>query len=305
MAVDRTFKRMNTYVARMPVVSVGNLALGGTGKTPLILWLCRELASQGRRPAVLTRGYRRSAGEATEVFMPGVMPDVALAGEEACLILQGGDAAVGVSADRVRAILPLEQQFDPGIILLDDGFQHWRMARDADIVLVDALDPFRGGVLPLGRSREPFSALRRATAIVITRTSPGRSYAGLVSEIRRHIPAAPIFRARTVAKAPALPGGPFGAFCGLGQPEGFRNTLSELGLEPEFFEVFPDHHHYSHDDIARMRSRAAVLVTTEKDLVNVPWRNRDGIVAVAIDLELDDPAGLLAAINRPGTRGSA
>ena len=321
MVIDRTIKQSRTYRARVPVVSVGNLALGGTGKTPLILWLCRELARQGRRPAVLTRGYRRSAGEVTEVFMPGVMPDVALAGEEACLILQGGDAAVGVGADRVRAILPLEKQFDPGILLLDDGFQHWRIARDADIVLVDALDPFRGGVLPLGRSREPFSALRRATAIVITRTSPGRAYSGLIAAIRRHNPSAPIFRARTAARLPNLggssfgadpessfgtaPGTSFGAFCGLGQPEAFRNTLNDLGLKPQFFEVFPDHHHYSHDDIARMRSRAAVLLTTEKDQVNVPQTSRDGIVAVKIDLELDDPAALLAAINLPGTRGSA
>lgn len=310
MAADRLAKRTRARRPRLPVVSVGNLALGGTGKTPLIIWLCRELSRRGLKPAVLTRGYRRSSGDSTEAFLPGATPDVARAGEEACLILKDGHAAVGVGADRVRALLPLENRFHPDIILLDDGFQHWRMHRDADVVLIDALDPFRGGVLPLGRSREPFSALRRATAIVITRTSPERSYSGLLSEIRRYNPSAPIFRARTVARMPEtggssfrqVPGSSFGAFCGLGQPEAFRNTFNELGLTPAFFEVFSDHHHYTEADIARLKSRAPVLVTTEKDLLNIPNASRPGIAAIPIELEIDDPAGLIAALKLPAVR---
>ncbi|MBA3973745.1 MAG: tetraacyldisaccharide 4'-kinase [Candidatus Solibacter sp.] len=305
MAADRTFKRINTYVPRMPVVSVGNLALGGAGKTPLIIWLCRELSQRGLKPAVLTRGYRRSAGKAIEIFLPCSTPDVARAGEEACLILQRGSAAVAVGADRRKSLTELQKQFHPDIILLDDGFQHWPLRRTADIVLIDALDPFRGGVLPLGRSREPFSSLRRATAIVITRTSPNREYSGLLAEIRRHNPSAPIFRARTVGHPPDLGASSFGAFCGLGQPEAFRNTLNELGLSPDFLEAFPDHHHYTESEIARLKSRAPLLLTTEKDLLNVPHAARAGIHAISIDLELDDPAGLLAALNPPATRGSA
>lgn len=311
MVVDRTIKRSRTYRPPVPVVSVGNLSLGGTGKTPLIIWLCRELARQGLKPAVLTRGYRRSAGNETEIFMPGAVPDVALAGEEACLILQDCDAAVGVGSDRSKSFKMLNELYRPGIVLLDDGFQHWPLRRDIDIVLVDALDPFRGGVLPLGRSREMFSALRRATIIFITRTESGRTYSGLTSEIRRFNPSAPIFLARTVARLPEAEGisfrkdagVSFGAFCGLGQPESFRNTLNELGLKPAFVELFPDHHHYSHADIARLKSRAPLLVTTSKDLLNVPHTSRDAILAISIDLQIDDPSGLLAAINLPGTRG--
>ena len=172
------------------------------------------------------------------------------------------------------------------------------MKRDADIVLIDALDPFRGGLLPLGRLREPFSALKRATAIVITRTLKGREYAGLMAEIRKHSSTAPIFRARVAAIRPEIGNGPVGAFCGLGQPAGFEQTLKQIGIAPQFIEVFPDHHRYTEAEIAALRARAAILVTTEKDLMNVPAALRDSMHAVAITLELDDPGGFLAVVAR-------
>jgi tetraacyldisaccharide 4'-kinase len=185
--------------------------------------------------------------------------------------------------------------------VLDDGFQHWRLERDADIVLIDALNPFRGGLLPLGRLREPFSALKRSTAVVITRSVPGREYAGLIAEIRRHSRDVPIFRARTAARRPEAEVSSFGAFCGLGQPEAFRRTLKEIGLEPAFFEVFPDHHHYSPEEIAALKSRSAVLVTTEKDLLNVPVALRESIHPIPIEMALDDADRLLAVVSPPRT----
>jgi tetraacyldisaccharide 4'-kinase len=118
----------------------------------------------------------------------------------------------------------------------------------------------------------------------------------LIAEIRRHNPAAPIFRARTVAKQPPVELSSSGAFCGIGQPEAFRRTLQELGLEPTFFEVFPDHHHYTSEEIGALKARAAVLVTTEKDLLNVPAPLRGSIHIIAIDLEVDDADHLIAKL---------
>lgn len=299
MAFDRAVKRLRSCRPGARVISVGNLAVGGTGKTPMVLWLCDRLARAGVRVGVLTRGYGREGGAEVEVFAAAAAVDVAAVGEEAALILRQGKAQVGVGPDRCKAWRIMRDRGAPEVVVLDDGFQHWRMKRDADIVLIDALDPFRGGLLPLGRLREPFSALKRATAIVITRTQNGREYAGLMAEIRKHSSTAPIFRARVAAIRPDIGDGPVGAFCGLGQPAGFEQTLKEIGIAPAFIEVFPDHHRYTEAEIAALRARAAILVTTEKDLMNVPAALRDSIHAVPITLDLDDPDGFLAVVAKP------
>ncbi len=298
MATDRALKRLRGCRPEARVISVGNLALGGTGKTPMALWLCERLARAGVTAGVLTRGYGRKGGAKIEVFEAGAAADVLAVGEEAALILRQGKAQVGVGPDRCKVWRVMRDHGGPEVIILDDGFQHWRMKRDADVVLIDALDPFRGGLLPLGRLREPFSALKRAAAVVITRTQSGREYQGLIKEIRKYSNTAPIFRARIAAIRPDIGDGPVGAFCGLGQPAGFEQTLREIGIVPEFFQVFPDHHRYTQDEIAGLRARAAILVTTEKDLMNVPAALRDSIYAVPITLELDDPDGFLAVVAR-------
>ena len=298
MALDRAVKRLRSCRPGARVISVGNLAVGGTGETPMVLWLCDRLARAGVTVGVLTRGYGREGGAEVEVFAAAAAVDVAAVGEEAALVLRQGKAQGGVGPDRGKAWRIMRDRGAPQVIVLDDGFQHWRMKRDADIVLIDALDPFRGGLLPLGRLREPFSALKRATAIVITRTLKGREYAGLMAEIRKHSSTAPIFRARVAAIRPEIGNGPVGAFCGLGQPAGFEQTLKQIGIAPQFIEVFPDHHRYTEAEIAALRARAAILVTTEKDLMNVPAALRDSMHAVAITLELDDPGGFLAVVAR-------
>ncbi len=298
MALDRAVKRFRPCRPEARVISVGNLALGGTGKTPLVLWLCDRLARAGVKAGVLTRGYGREGGAEIEVFEAGAAADVRAVGEEAALILKQGKAQVGIGPDRCKAWRIMRDRGAPEVIVLDDGFQHWRMKRDADVVLIDALDPLRGGLLPLGRLREPFSALKRATAVVITRTQAGREYKGLIAEIRKDNATAPIFRARIAAIRPETGDGTVGAFCGLGQPAGFEQTLKEIGIALQFFEVFPDHHRYTEAEISALRARAAILVTTEKDLMNVPAALRDSIHAVPITLELDDPDGFLAVVAR-------
>ena len=285
LALDRARQSFRLDFAPVPVISVGNLAMGGTGKTPLTIWLCREAARRGLFPAVLLRGYRRRERQPV-ALLPGDRADVDATGEEAQLVLQSGVAAVGVAARRIEALRAIAARRAPGIVLLDDGFQHWRMRREFDIVLIDALDPFRGGVFPLGRLREPFAALRRADLIVLTRTRAGRRYPALVAEIRRHNAAAPIAFARMKARVPDVAGKRVGAFCGLGQPEAFRVSLAEAGIRPAFFETFPDHHRYTAAEVASLAARAEVVLTTEKDLLNIPWPAAS-ILAVPLELEVE------------------
>lgn len=285
MAADRAWKSFRLDFAPVPVISVGNLAMGGSGKTPLVIWLCRQAAARGIVPAVLMRGYRREE-QRPVALLPGDRAPVASTGEEAQLILRDAVAAVGVAARRLEAFTALAARCAPGILFLDDGFQHWRMRREFDIVLIDALDPFRGGVFPLGRLREPFSALVRADLIVLTRTREGRCYPALVAEIRRHNRHAQVALARMRCAVPQLPPGRVGAFCGLGQPESFRVALAAAGVRLEFLEVFPDHHRYTDAEIHQLAARAEVLLTTEKDLLNLPGAHAN-VVAVPLELEVE------------------
>jgi len=324
--MDRVL-RSNARRRACCLVSVGNLSVGGTGKTPFVIWLCARLKQQGRKPGVLLRGYGRGAGPdvltlAGTEFHPETEPQpsgsggvsVESAGEEALLHLRTGCAPVGVGADRARTLVALHARYALDCAILDDGFQHWKLRRDCDIVLIDALNPLSGGLLPLGRLRERFSALRRADIVVITRTIRGRTYAGLLREIRRWNPNVPVFFSRTVAGLESLPDGA-GAFCGLGNPEAFRATLGQLRadgsaaheqgpqvpvrlFQPAFFEMFPDHHRYTEAEIDALLRRAPGLVTTEKDWLNLPLRlqNDERIIALPIGVEVDRGAKLISLV---------
>lgn len=312
MAVHRAFAaRFRMDRPERPVLSIGNLAMGGTGKTPMVRWLCRALAARGIRPAVLTRGYSRSSSLVVAA-LPGESLPVEQTGEEAQLVLRDGAAAVAVGADRqaARWRLTSGRGFSPDVYILDDGFQHWRTRRELDIVLVDAIDPFRGGVFPKGRLREPFSALSRASAVVITRAQMGREYAGLITEIRRHNQSCPVFRAWFSAEAPPVPEGVRpGAFCGVGQPESFRRTLASLGIQPAFLRAFPDHHRYAETEILPLLEQTPLLLTTEKDFLNLPpaLQSHPAIRAVPVRLVLDRPEQLLelALARLSAARGSS
>jgi len=188
----------------------------------------------------------------------------------------------------------------PDVFLLDDGFQHLRLQRDHNIVLIDALDPLGGGVFPLGRLREPLTALARATTIVITRAE--NRHSGIEQLIRRYNPHAPIFRSRIIP-AGEFPEGPVAAFCGLGQPRTFWRTLETLGIKAAPRMVFPDHHRYTLGDVQEigrqaMDAGAQALVTTEKDMMNLPA----GVVlplklyCLRIGIEIENEAELLRHI---------
>ena len=271
---------------RAPVISVGGLTMGGVGKSPMVVHLAARLREAGYNPAILTRGYKRKSSE-PEVLVPrGELASVHLTGDEAQMFLREGDAHIGIGKRRFKVGQEIERRFAPGVILLDDGFQHRRLARQQDLVLIDALNPFGGGVFPLGRGREPAEGLRRATALVVTRAEPGRHNTGLERRLRKYNATAPIYRCRVVAREwvdvqstlhrPVADPGfrRVAAFCGLGNPRSFWSTLEELKLELVFRWAFGDHHSYRPLELLRLAALARdagaeALVTTEKDVLNL------------------------------------
>jgi 3-deoxy-D-manno-octulosonic-acid transferase/tetraacyldisaccharide-1-P 4'-kinase len=269
-------ERWRTQPRRLstPVVSVGGIAVGGTGKTPLVRWLAKELTRRGMRVAILTRGYRRADARPLSV-LPGEVAPLERTGDEAQLYVLDGHAAVGIGSDRHASGLALENSWHPDLFLLDDGFQHWDLARDLDIVVLDDLDPHGGGeVLPLGRLREPVSALRRANFVLTKQLRP----------------------VRWVPKP--MPEGRLGAFCGTGNPASFWRTLDNLGIATVRRWTFPDHHRYSPAELQSMLDAGCdALLTTEKDFQNTP----PGYPIHWLEAEFDGPPELvdrIAAIAR-------
>ena len=281
-----------------PVISIGGLTMGGVGKSPMVAHLAARLREAGRNPAILTRGYKRKSAEPIVLIPRGEIASLNLTGDEAQMFLRAGDAHVGIGGSRYDVGLQMEQRFAPGVFLLDDGFQHLRLARQHDIVLIDGLNPFGGGVFPIGRSREPVNGLSRATALVVTRAEPGRHNTGLERQLRRYS-AAPIFRCRVtprewvdVNSTLSIPVAEAGfqkvaAFCGLGNPRSFWSTLEELKLDLVFHWAFGDHHSYRPGELQRLLAQAQdcgaeALVTTEKDALNLC----DGATALVSPLKL-------------------
>jgi tetraacyldisaccharide 4'-kinase len=281
-----------------PVISVGNITVGGTGKTPMVLHLTRRLKEAGWNPGILTRGYGRHSLLPHQAVAAGAHLPVSQSGDEPQLFLRAGVAPVGIGADRWRVGQLLEREFGVDVVVLDDGFQHVRLDRRIDIVLVDALDPFGGGYpLPLGRLREPLAGLSRADIFVVTRSESGRVAEAAEHLLRRWNPHAPVFHARAQPEAwvsaatgetlpaDALPHTRVAAFCGLGNPEYFWCTLAALGLHVEVRIEFEDHHAYKPRELRYMGREfrddgIQAVVTTEKDLVNL----------------CDDPGHLLAPL---------
>ncbi|HSW50978.1 MAG TPA: tetraacyldisaccharide 4'-kinase, partial [Bryobacteraceae bacterium] len=303
----------------------GGLSMGGSGKTPFVLWLAGKLRGGGGRPAILTRGYRRRAPEELTILAAGEKAAAARTGDEAQIFLRSGVAPVGIGADRVRTGREVERRFQPDVLILDDGFQHWRLARDLDIVLVDTLDPLGGGnVFPLGRLREPPTALARADVFVLTRTEPGRSYEGIKRVLREHNRDALILRARIQAQSwveagsgveleiGEAPPARAAAFCGLANPESFWRTLAALGCFPLIRWDMGDHHRYRPVEIKRIAAQARqagaeVLLTTEKDAMNVcedvgeviaPLR----LLYLKIGIVVEEEARLLACVGQSRSR---
>jgi 3-deoxy-D-manno-octulosonic-acid transferase len=282
-----------------PVVSVGGISMGGAGKTPMVDYLAERMRQRGRRPAILTRGYMRRSIEPSILIEAGEDVPASVTGDEAQIFVHSGYADAGIGADRWSTGRLLEEKYHPHLFLLDDGFQHRRLARDLDIVLIDALNPFAGGaVFPLGRLREPLRALARADAFVLMRAAPEREYRGIRDRLLALNPKAPIFRGRieprywvhTRTGQPAHPPeAPAAAFCGLANPASFWRTLRALGIAPVFTWTFEDHHRYQCTEVQRLAAQARmhgapVLLTTEKDAMNLPERAAEILLDASMEL---------------------
>jgi tetraacyldisaccharide 4'-kinase len=263
-----------------PVVSIGNITVGGAGKTPFTILLGSLLNQRSIPFDVLSRGYRRQSVGIKIVDPNGQASEY---GDEPLLIAKRLAVPVIVGSSRYEAGLKAEKKYSSEMHLLDDGFQHRQLARQFDIVLVSEED-LKEQLLPKGRLREPVSALSRADALVIASTQPGEPFAQFGKPIWRVI--------RTMRVPPRSPSRPV-AFCGLARPERFFKDLNMRGIVPCAMVAFPDHHRYSRREIDKLkkiagRNRADGYLTTQKDLMNLGdlVYQLDPIIVPILEMEL-------------------
>jgi tetraacyldisaccharide 4'-kinase len=269
-----------------PVISVGNLSVGGSGKTPFIIALGELLKARGIKFDVLSRGYGRRTKGVLEVDAAGSSHDF---GDEPLLIAQRLNVPVIVGEDRYQAGLAAEKKFGPQFHLLDDAFQHRALARDFDIVLVTPEDG-RDRLLPAGRLREPLTALKRANAVALMSGAAKESFpldGKLVWQARRgidpmNVPSRPV------------------AFCGIARPQNFFAQLRTAGIEPVAEAIYQDHHAYTESDVqellqVRQQSEANGFVTTEKDFINLGLHGTalDPLAVVPVKMKIMDAANVV------------
>lgn len=296
-------RRTAVHHANVPVISVGNLTLGGTGKTPLVKWIARRLQDQKLNVALVSRGYGAARGEQND---------------EARELAQALPNVPHVqNRDRSAATHLAIEKYDPDIVLLDDGFQHRRLARDLDIVLLDALEPFGfEHVFPRGTLREPIAGLRRADFVCLSRAD---TISAMEREaIRRRVatiaPQTTWCELAHAASQLISAGGAtqpldrlakkrVAAFCAIGNPAGFRHTLSTTGCDVVAWREFPDHHVFSPTELTElgntaMAAKAELILCTQKDLVKVPQEKLGNIPLWAVAIEMQFLTGQQALEQR-------
>ncbi|PTL35997.1 tetraacyldisaccharide 4'-kinase [Candidatus Methylomirabilis limnetica] len=304
----------------VPVLSVGNVSAGGSGKTPFVEMLAARLREQGQRVVIISRGYRGGLKKPT-IISDGrdLRCEPPVAADEAYMLARHlPGVAVLTGADRYRVGEVALEQVDCGVIILDDGFQHLRLYRDLDIVLVDAGNPLGyGRLLPSGLLREPPEALGRADIVVVTHADAGRDLDPAMQAIRRYAPTTPIALAvhRPIGLIDVNGGERLGlerltgqrllAASGIANPSRFEATLVQLGAFVVARRVFPDHHRYSTADLeiineAARKSGASMVVTTEKDMVKLTCLDLAKVeapfYALSISLELVEGVEVLDAM---------
>jgi len=309
---------MQSHHLGVPVVSIGNLTVGGTGKTPVVELFARELRQGGRRVAVLSRGYKSELPHSAT--LPGedgeIPPRVVSDGKEILLeSLHAGDepymlaknlpgVPVVVDRDRVKAGRYAVRHMGADVLVLDDGLQYLKLGRRLDVVLIDRTQPFGNGfLLPRGTLREPPASLRRAHLILLTKCD-GRDNSALVRRIRRHNRAADIVECRHCPiylqnqitgeriGLEHLRGTYVGAISGIAVPTSFEEGLRKLGATVEVTRCFTDHHRYELDEIERFIDRCIhrdveMIVTTEKDSVRFPWLTSSAVPMYFLRVEIE------------------
>lgn len=296
---------LRAHHAGVPALCIGNLTAGGTGKTPLVVWLCRHVREKGLACAILTRGYKTQKGE--------------LSDEPALLAAQCPDVPVVVNPDRVAGAAEAVRRHGAQVLVMDDGFQHRRLARDLDIIAVDATTPFGyGRVLPAGLLREPIVGLKRAHAVVLTRCdqAPEAALSQIEDEIRRingnlviarsvHAPVAIRTAQGTEIPFDRIRGQRIFAFCGIGNPQAFFRTIDQLGATISGSRVFDDHYRYTSQDLRTLQEQArnenaTLILTTQKDWTKASKAetagNSPALAYLAIDLRFTAGAESLRAL---------
>jgi tetraacyldisaccharide 4'-kinase len=306
---------LKQYRLENPVISVGSVSAGGAGKTPVVLMLARVLRHRGYNVRILSRGYKRSSSKVARVEP---FDDAAWHGDEPVLLAQRSGVPVYVGADRYEAGVMAEQA-EPSanliVHLLDDGFQHRRLERDVDIVLLTQAD-VEDTLLPAGNLREPLAAVAKADVVVLREEEADslRSVVGGLSAGKTPPAIWVVRRSLSLGEGGgvALPSRPF-AFCGIARPESFTKMLAAHGYEPMDMMIFPDHHAYHGGDVHRLLERARLVeangfVTTEKDAVKLTPIIRDHLEAIgpivvarlSVELvdELESLSQLIAMVGR-------
>ncbi len=295
---------LKAYIAGVPVISIGNITTGGTGKTPLVIWLCKFLQQKQFRCAILTRGYKthtqiRGTSDkrrATKIDEPAILA-------ESC-----PQAKIIVNPDRIAAARQAVERFGANVLIMDDGFQHRRLARDLDIVTIDATSPLGyGKMLPAGLLREPVVALKRADAVVITRCNQvGENELDELEKKLRLLNSdmtiarsmhRPVYAKSTDGrkiKIDELKDKRILAFCGIANPDAFFNTVNELGCDIVGSKIYDDHYQYTDGCLADIyeqaaNSKADFVLTTQKDWTKIapltPIKKDIPLAYLAIELK--------------------
>jgi tetraacyldisaccharide 4'-kinase len=305
--LDLHQRLLRTRRCRLPayVISVGNLVVGGTGKTPFTLWLAGHLWRRGLPAAVLSRGYGRDSGGVALVPHEGetALHARRFGDEPVLMALKMPHTPVWVGRDRTLSGGEAIRTSRARVLLLDDGFQHLALDRDLDFVLLDAQNPFGNGcLLPLGPLREPIEHLDRAHAIVLTRAQDTTETSTTISMLEEHFPSKPVFVcSHRLSGFRVGTGGPdvpvdmvrseiVVAFAGIGQPRSFFQSLRKSNIQPAECIDFPDHHRYSTRDISHLldvlrQHGARFLVTTEKDVVRLPPEIQSRTLTAGLELD--------------------
>ncbi len=308
---------IRSYRPKCKVISVGNITLGGTGKTPLTIGIARKFKEKGKKVVILTRGYMkdRNTGVAdeAEVFKS---------------LLNGVPVIVG--RDRIASAMEAEKKYAPDVILLDDGFQHWRLERDIDLVSVSADNPFGNGkLLPRGILREPVSALKRADIIVVTKVLPEEASQGRAEILKDRIksinPGVSIFSASyrpqrlydaeggSEAAIDCLNNKSVALLCAIGDPASFEDTVVSLGANIAAAYFFMDHHIFTSRQIEKIigeckAKRIDTIVTTEKDLPRIRQARAAyqgsgvRILALAVEMKIDNEENFFGRLDTLFTR---
>ena len=295
---------------RLPVrvISIGNITLGGTGKTPAVIAVAGSLHQQNRRPLVISRGYGIKNESEVLIVSDGtrILTTAEDGGDEPVLIgsrLKGVPVVVG--RNRYRAGMVALRQFAADAVILDDGFQHMQLARDLNILLIDATSDLENPALfPAGPFREPLSSIKRADAVVITRAENPDRILKLQEIIRGHTQS-PIFTSRHVPvdiisaagqdtrALSSLQGTAVFAFSGIGRPESFHYLLASLGAVIKGSASYPDHYAFKKDDLAVVYQRAVdsgavMIITTEKDMTRLSDLKPEGIWVLRIEMKIQE-----------------